>query len=296
MTYNEHLDPELERVAQELERDARYRVLREVPPRFSRMPDDGVRPEGRCLALIDLETSGLDPENDRIIELAVMLVWISDDAQVSNHVGPFVWNEDPGVPLSPEITMITGLTNEQLSGEKIDDRKVLRLLSRADLLVAHNCRFEIAWLERRYPSLVGAPWGCSMADIDWLKAGLDGRAQQHLLMQHGWFSRAHRAADDVWSLFILLQERRQGWEQQERTHLQRLVENAGRTGALVEAVRAPYAKKELLRERGYRWNPSRRVWTKEIEPALLDDEQAWFFRVNLPTPAVTKMTACERHR
>ena len=98
------------------------------------------------------------------------------------------------------------------------------MLDRADLLVAHNAPFEVSWLERRFPAIAGKPWACSMRDIPWLHLGLDGRAQTALLMQHGWFSSAHRAAADVWALFWLLNESRTGWLKAPiQTHLQRLL-------------------------------------------------------------------------
>ena len=220
----EHLNPELEEVAQHLERDDEFRVLRALPQPYATLPENGSPPAGRCVAIVDLETSGLDPARDAIIELAIMLVYVDDDGAVSGHVGPLCWLEDPQVPLEPQITWITGLSNEQLAGQRIPDESVLGLLDRADLVVAHNCAFEISWLERRYPQLADKPWACSMRDIPWLELGLDGRAQTALLNQHGWFSIAHRAGPDVWALFCLLQESRTGWlKGPKKTHLQRLL-------------------------------------------------------------------------
>ena len=285
-----------EHLARKLERCDGYRVLRKVPERYSNMPDTGEPPEGFCVALVDLETTSLNPDDGDIIELALMMVWLSQDGEVLGHFGPLSWLEDPGVPISPEITMVTGLAAQHLVGHKIPDPSVEGMLSRADLLVAHNAKFEIAWLEKRYPNLCGKAWACSMADIDWLKAGCDGRAQQHLLSQHGWFANAHRAGDDVWSLFILLKENRRGWERKSRTHFQRVLEAANRVTTLVQAKGAPYRKKDLLRARGYRWNASESVWQKELEHADIAHEQAWFFREGLPSPTLAPMSAYERHR
>ena len=285
-----------ERLAKALERSDDYRVLRRVPARFTNMPEGGAPPDGFCVALVDLETTSLDASDGHIIELALMLVWLSDEGDVIGHFGPLNWLEDPGVPIPAEITMVTGLAAQHLVGKKINDASVAGLLSRADLLCAHNAKFEVSWLEKRYPELGGKAWACSMADIDWLKAGCDGRAQQHLLSQHGWFSNAHRAADDVWSLFVLLQESRRGCERKSRTHFQRLLAAANRVTTLVQATRAPFSKKDLLKGRGYRWNSSGRVWQKELDKSLVAHEQAWFFRSGLPAPTLAPMSAHERHR
>ena len=285
-----------EPLARMLERRDDYRVLRKVPEHYSNMPDTGEPPEGFCVAIVDLETTSISPDDGHIIELALMMVWFTDEGKVCGHFGPLSWLEDPGVCILPEITMITGLAAQHLVGHSIPDASVEGMLSRADLLVAHNASFEIAWLEKRFPDLAGKAWACSMKDINRLKAGCDGRAQQHLLSQHGWFSNAHRAGDDVWSLFILLQEKRRGWERKRRTHFQRLLEAANRVTTLVKAKGAAYAKKEILRARGYRWNAESRVWQKELDHADVAHEQAWFFRNGLPAPVLGAVSAYERHR
>ena len=74
----EHLNPDSEALVGRLETDGNYRVLRSVPrPYFD--PPKGAPPDARCVALIDLESTGLDPANDRIMELAIMLVWVNEN-------------------------------------------------------------------------------------------------------------------------------------------------------------------------------------------------------------------------
>lgn len=295
--HTDHLSRRSERLAHCLERDPAYRVLREVPAPFSSMPMQGAPPDGRCIAIVDLETTGLDPDEDAIIELAILLAFVSDDGEVFGHFGPMSWTEDPGAPLAPEITMLTGLTSQALTGTKIPDEQVLGFLSRADLLVSHNAGFEIGFLERRYPGLKDKAWGCSCRDIPWLKLGCDGRAQGHLLMQHGWTSSAHRAGPDVWALFVLLNEARTGWLKGPKpTYLQRLIEASDRTTIMVEARGAPFGKKDQLRARGYRWNAAQKFWEKELEAHKVEHEEAWHYRSGLRAPTLRAMTAHERHR
>ena len=294
----DHLNPESEDAVRHLETEGHYRVLRAVPKPFSSMPDNGATPPGRCVAIVDMETSGLDPDRDKIIELAVMLVFVDNNGDVTGYAKPVSWLEDPGIPLEPDITMLTGLANHHLVGHQIPDEFVVGMLDRADLLVAHNCSFEIDWLERRYPSIAGKPWACSMRDIPWLKLGLDGRAQTALLMQHGWFSDAHRAAADVWSLFVLLNETRSGWlKGKPRTHLQRLLKAADTDTVMVEARGAPFSAKDRLKSRGYRWYAGPpKFWAKEIDAIAVEHEQTWFQIEGLPEPSLRTITASERHR
>jgi len=191
------------------------------------MPEDGVPPNGRCIAILDTETSGLNVQEDKLIELAILLVWVDDDGEITGHMGPVSWLQDPGVELEPEITLITGLANHHLVGKQIDDTAAFGFLDRADLLVAQNAKFDLAWIEQRYPGLKGKAWACSCSEINWLKLGYEGRSQQHLLWQHGWFTNAHRAEADVWSLFWLLQQRQRGpGDSPVQSHLQRLLQAA----------------------------------------------------------------------
>ncbi len=294
---NKNLDPALEAQADLLAEEDAYRVLRRVPKSYTNMPDVGAPPDGKCVAIIDLETSGLDPNTHEIIELALMLCWLDEVGEVIAHVGPMVWLQEPSAPLDPRISLLTGLTAPMLVGKSINDTAVLALLDRADLVAAHNAKFEISWLEKRYPQLCGKPWACSMSDIDWLMAGCDGRAQQHLLFQHNLFNDAHRAGPDVWSLFWLLQQRRaEVGSGIVRSHMQRLITAAGSQGILVQAKLAPFDKKDALKARGYCWNVSEKCWEKELLPAAVQQEEAWFYRNGLPMPETRPFGANERHR
>jgi DNA polymerase-3 subunit epsilon len=257
----------------------------------------GPPPDGKCVALVDCETTGLDVQEHALIELAILLAWVDESGEVIAHYKPISWLEDPGVPLEPTIQQLTGLTDADLAGKSIDDNLALALLDRADVIVAHNAAFDVQWVERRYPKITGKAWACSANEIDWLQLGFDGRAQQHLLLQHGWFANAHRAGDDVWSLFHLLRQSRPDAETgEQRTHLSRLLWASQLPTELVEAVNAPFDMKDRLKARGYRWNARKRVWCKELSPVSIRSESAWFASEGLPSFRTRYVTACERHR
>lgn len=69
-----HLDPVSEALAERLAEFRDYRVLRALPQPYASMPAAGAPPEGRCIALLDVETSSLDPQSGSIIEIAIMLL------------------------------------------------------------------------------------------------------------------------------------------------------------------------------------------------------------------------------
>jgi Exonuclease len=86
---------------------------------------------------VDVETTGTIPDRDKIIELGVCLFeYDRQNGRIYKVLGSWEWLEDPGVSIPPEITTITGLTDEMVTGHRIDDRAVDDLLSRVvnDLL------------------------------------------------------------------------------------------------------------------------------------------------------------------
>ncbi|MFN3728052.1 MAG: exonuclease domain-containing protein, partial [Allosphingosinicella sp.] len=68
-------------------------------------------------AAVDVETTGIDPAQDRIIELAIRQFRF-DAAGVITEIGSVHrWLEDPGWSLDPEITRLTGLKDADLVGQ-----------------------------------------------------------------------------------------------------------------------------------------------------------------------------------
>ncbi|GAB7550529.1 3'-5' exonuclease [Novosphingobium sp. 11B] len=281
------------RAASLLAENPEYRVLRKLRPvaGFHR-PVPGAR--NRIGVAIDVETTGLDYESDRIIELALQRFRYDDAGRIVQVGQARVWREDPGVPLDPRITKLTGLTDEVVADQVIDDTLALEILTSADLIVAHNARFDRPFVDRRLPALAGKAWACSMSELDWLELGFDGRALAHLVSQCGWFYEGHRAENDILALIYLLAHDLPDGE----TVMARLIACSERSSFQVNAVDAPFDSKDRLKARGYRWNPALRFWTTEIAEADHDAERAWLMSevyTGNGEPAFIPVSACERH-
>ena len=92
MINTDHLSPDAEALAAELQRSDDYRVLRRVPKPYPSMPHMGPVPDGRCVAIVDTETSGLSAEHDVIIELAIILCFVDESERFSDdtaRIGAF---------------------------------------------------------------------------------------------------------------------------------------------------------------------------------------------------------------
>ena len=78
--------------------------------------------------------------------------------------------------------------------------------------------------------------------------------------------------------------------------VQRLLEAIEKDSVVVQAKRAPFSKKDLLKARGYRWNADARFWQKELGEEFVAHEQAWFYCQGLPAPTLRPISAHQRHR
>jgi DNA polymerase-3 subunit epsilon len=96
----------------------------------------------------------------------------------------------------PEITTITGITDEMVAGHRIDERAVNDLLGRVVLVIAHNADFDRRFLERRLPTFAAKHWACSRFDIDWKAEGIRSSALEFVAYSLGFFHDGHRAASD----------------------------------------------------------------------------------------------------
>jgi DNA polymerase III subunit epsilon len=228
--------------------------------------------KGPHVALVlDVETTGLDFERDAIIELAMRRVRYDDRGVITHIDRAYEWTEDPGKPIPPEIAALTGLRDEDVAGRLIDDDAATRLLRSASVIIAHHSRFDRRWVERRLESAQGLAWACSMEQIDWRSRGFDGRSLGFLLCQAGWFHDGHRAGVDVDAVIQLL---RHPFEDG-RTALADLLERSARPSWVVRAVGADFSVKDLLRSRGYRWDPSRKTWWTEVTDDDRMREEFW---------------------
>jgi len=90
------------------------------------------------LAVLDVETTGLDPDEDRIIEIGIVRF---DGGDVEEVYGQLV---DPDRQLPDRVTDITGITEEDLAGEPTFDAVAADVVERlTDVgIVAYNLEFD----------------------------------------------------------------------------------------------------------------------------------------------------------
>ncbi len=259
----------------QLEATGDFRVLRRFVPRERY---DAAGPDGLKQGLVvDVETTGLDPAADAIIELAaVPFAFRPADGAVVTVEPPATWLEDPGRAIPREVVELTGITQEMVAGQRIDDAAATALVERADLIIAHNAAFDRKFLNRRLPACAQRFWACSQREIPWKREVGASAALEFLLIRHcGMFFQGHRAAADCQALVHLLATPLPSGG----TPLRWLLESARRTTARIWAVDAPYDAKDALKTRGYSWNGGGdgrpKAWFREVAKDDVEAEKAW---------------------
>lgn len=251
-------------------------------------------------AALDVETTGLDHDGDRIIELAVRRFVFDASGTILKLDAMRSWREDPLMPIPPEVTRITGLRDADVAGRRIDDAAATELLNSCSIVVSHNSLFDRDFVEARLPGASGLPWGCSVADVDWRAYGFESKMLGWLLFQIDRFYDAHRAGSDVDALIELLRHELPDG----RTVLAALMRSAARDGWLVRAVGAHFDVRTALKKRSYRWSAAGRVWLREVEDGELEEERRWLsaavyapgLRSRGDAPRIDRVTSRNRHR
>jgi DNA polymerase-3 subunit epsilon len=125
-------------------------------------------PPGRDLPLeaarfvvVDLETTGLRPAQSAICEIGAVRV------EALLPTGTFQTLVDPGVPIPPVVAGITGISDRDLRGAPQPAAAVRAFLAFAgerSVIVAHNARFDLAFLDREVELLTGRRLAAPVVD------------------------------------------------------------------------------------------------------------------------------------
>jgi DNA polymerase-3 subunit epsilon len=159
--------------------------------------------------IVDVETTGLSPAQDEIIELCIVLFSFDyNNGQLVRIEEEYVGLREPSCGIHPEAARVNGITRADVYGKDLDYDRVAELIERADFLIAHNASFDRNFMVRLFPSVQGKTWYCSMAGVDWRGKGYPNRRLQDLLYHHRIVpARTHRASDDVYATLELLSHR-----------------------------------------------------------------------------------------
>lgn len=171
-----------------------------------------------AVVFFDTETSGLDADTCRIIELAAIRIERTENGtlRMAQHMDKFVRLPD-GERLPEKIVELTGITDELLDSDGIDEsdaaHEFAEIIDDSDgpvLLAAHNAQFDLLFVREMFSRHTGEGSKRLAASdyLDTLTVFKDRRAYPHKLANaivayklEGKVQNSHRAIDDVAALF-----------------------------------------------------------------------------------------------
>ncbi len=278
-----------------------YRVIQRLraPERYHA----GAPATPRIGIVIDTEATGLDTERDKIIELGfVAFEYDAGSGTIYRILHTYDCFEDPDEPLSDIVKQITGISDEMVAGQRLDEEGANHWLQQADLIIAHNAAFDRKMLERRLPVCRKVNWACTMHDIPWQDEDVSSMKLDYIAYRLGFFFDSHRAVNDAQATLHLLNR---PLPCSGTPAMAALLAGARATSRRFFAVRAPFDKKDDLKARGYRWLPDfihngkRGVWSKPVSAAEIDAEAEWLREqiYTAPPPHFTfqDITATDRY-
>lgn len=210
----------------------------------------------------DTETTGLDRQKDRIIEIGLAL-YSTGQNKILESTGFLVQSD--GVPITSEITELTGITQAAVNkfgydpADALDD--VIRFAEQADAIIAHNGnRFDKPVTEnaakRLNRILPDKLWIDTITDIP----GVKGEQLITMCAKHGFVNpNQHSAEDDAKSVLKLIS----GYD------IDKIVERA-KSPTVVLRSHQPNttSNNKIVRKLGFIWNGEAKIWwraTKEMD-------------------------------
>lgn len=120
------------------------------------------------VAIVDTETTGV-AHDDEAISVGILLLEIeSPTGLLIRRVGQYLGFREPRKTIHPAAARVHGLTREELAGKSFDVREMERLVSQAEVLVAHNAEFDARMLLPHVPTIGEKEWRCSWRQYPWI--------------------------------------------------------------------------------------------------------------------------------
>ena len=154
---------------------------------------------------IDLETTGLNPKRDRIIEIGAVKV---RNGQIAETFQQLI---DPKQQLEERVELLTGISSKELEGQPTIQEvlPVLREFLGEDVLLGHRVLFDYSFLKRAF---INEKIPFDRKGIDTLKLArqfvtdCESKKLESLCKHYGITHQAHRALGDALATVELYQK------------------------------------------------------------------------------------------
>lgn len=208
------------------------------------------------IAPFDLETTGVDKNNDRVIEIGVNL-YSTGHRRFFDSVGQLVKST---VPVSKKITSITGIQQEAVDGFGYTEENALTTIldfaEQAGIVLGHNIRsfdwpFVEKWAKRLGLSVPSVLLVDTFEDIP----GVPPESLITMCAKAGFVFDAHSALADSQAAMRLAMYH----------NIDVVVERAKMPTVIVRSLAPRTATNSENKEAKFRWNPEFRIWWKAVK-------------------------------
>lgn len=210
---------------------------------------------------LDVETTGLDQNNDEITELGLVL-WdweAKKPLKLSNYL------IKPNKPMSEEAQKVTGLTESDFAYakpvEKVNE-KLAWYLNEADYVMAHNAPFDKSFVTRTFETELAKSklWIDSRTDILYDDVLHRSKSLVTLAATHGFLNPfPHRAIFDTMTMLKIASN----------YDLNVMVFRANSPTVEVVSL-APFSQKDEVKAHGFYWDAERKVWFLNVKQCDLE--------------------------
>lgn len=227
-------------------------LLNATPDNFPTCQDKDRLASARRSHLMDVETTGLDRDVDKIIQLACVEIFHDDDEILAIGETYEAFN-DPGIPITPEISRLTGISQEDVLGHAFDSEEIAAFIGDPEMVVFHNAAFDRKFIEKHLPDIGFEKHrvDCSMNQVDWAARDVTTTKLEVLVPRMGFYYEAHNAKSDIYGLAFLLNARHDG-----RTAFSEMYENGCHDHLLLMPLTPRFDVKvnEGLKSLGFRFS------------------------------------------
>jgi len=231
------------------------------------------------LLSLDFETTGLDVEKDRIIEIGAVL-YSTGQKKCLENFGRLVKTE---VPIPSEITQINNIypaAVERFGYEEEESFEILNyMIDSCDTLTGHNIiRFDKSMLDAWCRRLNQPIWNKLCIDTMIDIKGHEGKRLTYLAADHGIINPfPHSALADAITVLTII----------EKYDIDVLVERAKTPTVFIQAHQKR-DENELAKKQKFRWNPEHKIWWKAVKETDIEELQnACSFNISLAPKEIT---------
>lgn len=210
------------------------------------------------IVILDTETTGLDPANGKILEVAAVLYNIPTRSILAQASTLIYAAENPAY----EINRISVDTLKQIPGtiELVGKRMVTVMLETADALIAHNAEFDKKWIDTVadfQEASRNKKWICTVKDVIWpIRKGIP-KNLIHICADLGVpIVNTHRALADCHLLLEAIQC---------IDDIEFFLDKSGK-GRITYHANVGYENRQIVKDAGFAWDNLKKVWHAKLTP------------------------------